>query len=159
MELKAIGVINSPYKQPSGTPVQAAQAEHAEARIEVFTEYAPGLADLEGFDYIWLIYGLDRIKSWKLKVIPFLDTVERGIFSTRSPARPNSIGIAAVRLLERNDNMLLVRGVDMLDQTPLYDIKPYVPSIDSRPAKRIGWFDGKDGNFSLHTDDGRFIDN
>ncbi len=139
MNLKAIGVIHTPHRASPGTPVQAAAATGIPGRVEVLPEFAPGLKDLEGFERIWLVYWFDRAKPAELTVIPYLDSLSRGVFATRAPCRPNPIGLSCVRLLEVRQNVLHVDGVDMLDGTPLLDIKPYIPAFDALEAKRVGW--------------------
>jgi tRNA-Thr(GGU) m(6)t(6)A37 methyltransferase TsaA len=143
--LKPVGVIHSTFKEPAGTPIQPPFAEGAEGIVEVFPEYADGLHDLEGFDRIWLLYWLDRAPSPRLRVVPFRDEVERGLFATRAPCRPNPIGLSCVRLLRIEHNLLTVGGVDVLDGTPLLDIKPYVPEFDAFPQSRAGWLDNPRG--------------
>jgi len=140
IELTPIGVIHSPCKEPEQAPIQAARSREMEARIEVFPDYAKGLDDLLGFECIWVIYYCHRARPWSPKVVPYMDTEQRGVFATRSPSRPNALAISAVRLLRREGNALVIRGVDMIDQSPLLDLKPYIPSIDSRPeCVRNGW--------------------
>ena len=141
--LVTIGVIHTPFQQSKGTPIQGSVGEGAEGEVEVYAEFAEGLADIAGFERLWLIYLLDRVAEPKLIVRPYLDTRERGIFATRAPARPNPIGITAVRMLGVEGNRLRVAGVDMLDGTPLLDIKPYVPAFDSFANSRAGWYEGK----------------
>jgi tRNA (adenine37-N6)-methyltransferase len=141
MDLKQIGVIHSPHRQAAGTPVQASLVGGCEGTVEVFPKFVAGLKDLEGFERIWLVYWFDRAKEPQLVVTPYLDTVPHGLFATRAPCRPNPIGLSAVRLLEVRDNLLRVDGLDVLDNTPLLDIKPYVPSFDVFQVKRIGWCD------------------
>ncbi len=136
-----IGVIYTPFTETTGTPIQAAVAGGAEGRVEVFEPFAEGLKDLDGFDRIWLIYRFDRSRTPRLLVTPFRDSVRRGVFSTRAPCRPNPIGISAVRLVGVDGNVLHVRNVDMLDGTPVLDIKPYVPEFDHFAVNRIGWLD------------------
>jgi tRNA-Thr(GGU) m(6)t(6)A37 methyltransferase TsaA len=126
-----------------GTPIQSAVAGGAEGIIELLPELEPGLKDIEGFERLWLLYVLDRASEAQLVVHPYLDACEHGIFATRSPARPNHIGLSAVRLLGREGNRLRVADVDMLDGTPLLDIKPYVPAFDHFPVTRVGWFQNK----------------
>jgi tRNA-Thr(GGU) m(6)t(6)A37 methyltransferase TsaA len=152
--MQRIGIIHSPFKEPSGTPIQSAVAEGVEGSVEVFEEYAGGLKDLEGFDRIWLLYEFDRAGPSRLVVTPFRDTVPRGVFSTRAPCRPNPIGMSAVRLKRIEGNVLHVRDVDMLDGTPLLDIKPYIPEFDHFQVRRCGWLDrlGSDRTVA----DGRF---
>ena len=136
-----IGVINTPHKEQAGTPIQPKYAPGVQGIVSIFEEYAGALADLEGFERIWLIYHFDRSKLWSPRVIPYRDTVERSLFATRSPARPNPIGMSAVQLLSLTGSTLQVEGVDILDGTPLLDIKPYVPAFDAHPTSRAGWFD------------------
>ena len=114
-------------------------------------EYAEGLRDLEGFERLWLIYRLHKASPGPLRVIPFRDTTERGVFATRAPCRPNAIGLSCVRLLSVAGNVLTIGGVDILDGTPLLDIKPYVPAFDAFPNSRAGWLDDSDER--RHADD------
>lgn len=151
MNLRPIGVIHSPHTKAVGTPVQSSLAGGIEGTVEVFPEFVPGLKDLGGFERIWLVYWFDRAKEPQLEVIPYLDTVPHGLFATRAPCRPNPIGISTVRLLEVLGNLLRVDGVDILDGTPLLDIKPYLPSFDAFEAHRVGWFDGSK-NMSMRAD-------
>lgn len=139
--MRAIGVIHTAFAQARGTPVQGRFSNGAEGVVELYPEYAPGLKDLDGFDRIWLLYFLDRGSEAQLVVRPYLDDAEHGIFSTRSPARPNRIGLSSVRLLGVDANRLRVADVDMLDGSPLLDIKPCVPEFDSFAINRIGWYE------------------
>jgi tRNA-Thr(GGU) m(6)t(6)A37 methyltransferase TsaA len=139
ISFKPIGVIHTPFKEPRGTPIQPDRSGGAEGRIEILAEYVRGLADLEGFSHITLIYYFHLSKGFELLVTPFLDTKLRGLFSTRAPRRPNPIGISVVRLKSVEKNILHVRNVDMVDGTPLLDIKPYVRDFDSLEDYRIGW--------------------
>ena len=141
--LKAIGVIHSPYLQATGAPIQSCMANAVEGSVELLPDYAPALRDLEGFDRIWLLYWFDRCTTARLVVTPFLDQREHGIFATRSPARPNPIGLSCVRLLGIEDLRLRIGELDILDATPLLDIKPYVPAFDCFEAGRIGWLADK----------------
>jgi tRNA-Thr(GGU) m(6)t(6)A37 methyltransferase TsaA len=143
MELAVIGVIGTPWKEAAGTPIQPSRAEGAAGVVRVEERYAAGLKDLEGFERIWLLYVMDRVEEERLVVTPFLDTEERGVFATRAPARPNRLGLSAVRLVGVRGNELDVTGVDMVDGTPLVDIKPYVPEFDAYPDSRAGWFDAR----------------
>jgi len=136
-----IGVICTPFAEAQGTPIQAALAKGAEGRVEVFGPFVEGLKDLDGFDRIWLIYRFDRASTPRLLVTPFRDNVPRGVFATRAPCRPNPIGISSVRLVRIDDNVLHVRDVDMLNRTPLLDIKPYAPQFDHFDVRRSGWLD------------------
>jgi tRNA-Thr(GGU) m(6)t(6)A37 methyltransferase TsaA len=141
LRLKPIGVVRSPYHEPGGTPIQPAFGGGARGEVEVYEEYADGLDDLEGFEHIWLIFWLHRSRPHRLKVVPYRDTVERGVFATRAPSRPNPIGLSLVRLVGREGNRLQIEGLDLLDGTPLLDIKPYIPKIDARAGSKAGWFD------------------
>ncbi|MDJ0764009.1 MAG: tRNA (N6-threonylcarbamoyladenosine(37)-N6)-methyltransferase TrmO [Myxococcota bacterium] len=138
-----IGVIRTPFKEAAGTPIQGPLSKDAKGTVVLDAPYQKGLDDLDGFSHVTLIYALHRIQAFKLKVKPYLDSTERGIFATRSPCRPNPIGITTVRLSGIDGCHLEVNGVDMLDETPLFDIKPAVPDFDWYPkdAVRCGWFE------------------
>jgi tRNA-Thr(GGU) m(6)t(6)A37 methyltransferase TsaA len=140
-EFKPIGVIHTPLKSREDAPLQASRSD-ALGEVEVYDEYAEGLTDIEGFSHIILVYLFHRSAGYSLLVKPFLDDVKRGLFATRAPWRPNPIGVSTVELLGRDGSVLKVRGVDMLDGTPLLDIKPYVPEFDGRNGVRIGWLEG-----------------
>ncbi|MDB5847935.1 MAG: tsaA [Rhodoferax sp.] len=140
---RTIGVVHSRFKETVGVPVQAAGVPHEVGRLEVFAEFQAGLKDIEGFDYLILLTHLHLCPHEKLEVVPFLDTQPHGIFATRAPARPNRIGISVVRLLSVEGRVLHFSGNDMVDQTPVLDIKPYVPAFDVRQTTRIGWFEGR----------------
>ncbi len=154
---KPIGVIHTPFKEPRGTPIQATAGRDVQATVEVFTEYEAGLKDLDGFSHIYLIFHLHLAGSCKLVTKPFLDNEERGIFSIRGPNRPNPIGISIVRLERVEGNILHIRDVDMVDGTPLLDIKPYIPRVDRRDDYTIGWLEGKITKFEDSIADSRFI--
>lgn len=155
---KPIGVLRSPFKEAKGTPIQPVASPDSEGIIEVFEEYAEGLQDIEGFSHLILIFHMHLAVQSKLKVIPFLDTHEHGVFATRSPGRPNPIGFSVVRLEKVNGNILFVKGIDIIDGTPLLDIKPFVPAFDVRNAERTGWFEKKDHKIATVIDDGRFCE-
>ena len=154
LKIEPIGVIETPFPEPAGTPIQPLRANTARGKVRLEPRFWAGLQDLAGFERIWLIYWLHRQQSAALVVTPFLDQQERGIFATRAPARPTPIGLSAVRLLAVEEGVLKVAGVDMIDGTPLLDIKPYVPMFDSFPGSRVGWL-GK-SNSRLRLADGRF---
>jgi tRNA-Thr(GGU) m(6)t(6)A37 methyltransferase TsaA len=154
MHLTPIGIIHSPHQRAEGTPVQAALATGVQGTVEVFPEYAAGLRDLDGFERVWLVYWFDRARPAELVVTPYLDTTPRGLFATRAPCRPNPIGLSAVRLLGIVGSVLQVEGLDILDHTPLLDIKPYIPAFDACEAKRIGWCAEARGDGTVA--DGRF---
>ena len=138
-----IGIIKSPFKDIEGTPIQPTGARGIAGTVEVAHDYADGLEDLEGFSHIYLIYHFHLSHGYSLKVKPFLDDSMRGLFATRAPRRPNGIGISVVRLVKIEGCVLQVEDLDIVDGTPLLDIKPYVPEFDNRDAERIGWLEGK----------------
>lgn len=146
---KVIGTVHSPYREAAGTPVQSAGAQGAEGSVEVFPEFVPGLQDLEGFERIWLLYWFDRAAPARLRVKPFLDQQEHGVFATRAPCRPNAFGLSCVRLLGIDGGRLRIADVDILDQTPLFDIKPYAPAFDCFEVRRTGWLHDKGGHSIL----------
>lgn len=139
--LSPIGIIHSEHTVPEKTPIQPVYAGSCAGTVEVFLEYAEGLTDLEGFSHIYLLYHLDRGGKARLKVKPFLQDVERGVFATRAPCRPNGIGMSIVRLVRSEKNILHIEGVDILDGTPLLDIKPYATRFDCIQTERNGWHD------------------
>ena len=141
LRLEPIGVIETPFREPAGTPIQPSRARGARGTARIDARFHEGLKDLEGFERIWLVYWLHRAPAPRLLVTPFLDTQERGVFATRAPARPSPIGISAVRLLSVNQGILEVEDVDIVDGTPLLDVKPYVTEFDCYPGSRAGWFD------------------
>jgi tRNA-Thr(GGU) m(6)t(6)A37 methyltransferase TsaA len=143
LTLSPIGIVHSPFKESAGTPIQTAVAAGVQGWVELFAGFTPGLQDLQGFDRIWLIYWFHRTAAARLVVEPFLDKQCRGIFATRSPCRPNPIGLSCVRLIGVEANALQVSDLDILDGTPLLDIKPYVPGFDSFAVDHIGWLEGK----------------
>ena len=152
-----IGIIYTPFKEISNMPVQTIAAKGIEGKIVIFPEYQEGLEDLEGFSHIILIYHFHKIKGYSLKVKPFLDDEERGLFSTRAPKRPNPIGISIVKLKKIEGNVIYIEDVDILNETPLLDIKPYVPEFDSRKEKvKIGWLEGKVFRVYSRISDNRF---
>jgi tRNA-Thr(GGU) m(6)t(6)A37 methyltransferase TsaA len=138
---RAIGRIRTPFHEAAGTPIQPAYADGATGEVVLDEEFVGALDDLEGFDRIWLICALDRAGAFRARVTPYRDTQERGLFATRSPCRPNRIGLSAVRLVRREGRTLHVLDVDVLDDTPLLDIKPYVPEFDAFPSSRAGWLE------------------
>jgi tRNA-Thr(GGU) m(6)t(6)A37 methyltransferase TsaA len=153
---RQIGVIHSSFKEKQGTPIQGHLSPEARGTVEVFRRYAGGLKDIEGFSHIVLIYYFHKSKGYKLLARPFLEDVQRGVFSMRAPRRPNAIGLTTVRLLKREENILHVAGVDMLDGSPLLDIKPYVPEFDSFDDIRRGWLESHVDRPNRTVADGRF---
>jgi tRNA-Thr(GGU) m(6)t(6)A37 methyltransferase TsaA len=138
--MRPIGVIHSPFTEKKQTPIQASRSQ-ARGTIEVDQKFMGGLQDLEGFSHIFILYAFHNTSGYSLRVKPFLDHKERGLFSTRYPRRPNQIGLSVVQLLAVDGNRLTIQGVDVLDNTPLLDIKPYVPDFDVRTDVRVGWYE------------------
>lgn len=141
IEYKPIGVVHSPNKHVKGAPIQPSRAKGVHGTVEVFEEYAEALCDLDGFSHVIVLFHMHKSKDYKLKVVPFLDNKLRGLFATRAPKRPNPIGLSVVKLLGIDGNKLSIEGVDMLDKTPVLDIKPYVSEFDHRVKVRIGWLE------------------
>jgi tRNA-Thr(GGU) m(6)t(6)A37 methyltransferase TsaA len=152
LSIEPIGVIETPYRDPAGTPIQASRANGARGTIRIEPCFHAGLKDLEGFERIWLIYWFHKAPEVSLLVTPFLDSRERGVFATRAPARPFPVGISAVRLVSIQAGVLEVADVDVIDGTPLLDIKPYVPEFDCYPNSRAGWFDESNSRRRLADD-------
>jgi len=142
--LRPIGVIRSPHKLAEATPIQPIYARGVTGRAEILPEYAEGLRDLDGFSHICLIYWFHKASATRLTVKPFLEDATRGVFATRAPCRPNPIGFSVVRLVGQKENVLHIEDVDVLDRTPLLDIKPHVTRFDYREGARCGWQDDVD---------------
>jgi tRNA-Thr(GGU) m(6)t(6)A37 methyltransferase TsaA len=142
IELKPIGIIHSPYKTKEEIPIQAYLSDE-EGEVEVFKEYEDGLKDVEGFSHIIIVYIFHKSMGYSLHVKPYLDPNLKGVFATRHPNRPNPVGISTVRLLERKEKVLRIKGMDVIDGTPLIDLKPYVPRFDERMEVKFGWLEGK----------------
>lgn len=157
IEYRPIGIIHSRFKTPKGSPIQPSAARGIEGKIDIFAEFAEGLQDLSGFSHLFLIYHFHLSKKFSLKVKPFLDDKDHGVFATRAPSRPNPIGISVVRLTRIESNILHIQNIDVVDGTPLLDIKPYVPAFDVYPADKIGWIEDKTGKIQDAVDDGRFL--
>ncbi len=140
--LHVIGTILSPFPRPEGTPIQPPYATAAQGEVIVDAPYVDALDDIEGFERVWLLFWCHQSAQWKPHVVPFRDDQTHGLFATRSPSRPNPIGLSSVRVLERRDDRLLVSELDVVNGGPLLDIKPYVPEFDSYPDARAGWLSG-----------------
>ena len=153
-----IGIIHSSFKEPKGTPIQPPGARGVEGSVEVFPEYLEGLKDLDGFSHIILIYHFNLAKRPSLLMKPFMDDEPHGIFAIRAPSRPNPIGISVVRLVKIEGTVLYVEDVDIIDGTPLLDIKPYVPEFDTPEVERRGWLEKNVRKLSSSRDDGRFVE-
>jgi tRNA-Thr(GGU) m(6)t(6)A37 methyltransferase TsaA len=136
---RPIGVIRSPHTEKKDTPIQPVFAKGVAGQVEVLPQYEEGLRDIEGFSHIYLLYAFDRADGTRLSVVPYLGDTERGVFATRAPCRPNALGMSLVRLLRREGTVLDIEDVDVLDGTPLLDIKPYIGRYDSRDDARSGW--------------------
>ena len=154
---RPIGIISTPFSESKGTPIQPKAAEGVAGSVKIFPEFCLGLQDLEGFSHIFLIYHFHLCQGFSLLVRPFLDEMKRGVFATRAPARPNPIGLSLVRLDSIETDTLQVRDVDMVDGTPLLDIKPFVPEFDTRDQTRIGWLTDNMEKLKTMKDDGRFL--
>lgn len=141
--VKPIGYAETPHKEQKGTPIQANFSDESKASIVINPEFRQALADLKGFERIWVLSWLDQSTEYKLKVVPYRDTVERGLFATRAPRRPNPIGLSCVKVdfIDCEKGIIELSGIDLLDDTPIIDIKPYIPSIDAYPDSNAGWFD------------------
>jgi tRNA-Thr(GGU) m(6)t(6)A37 methyltransferase TsaA len=141
---RPIGIIHSEHTAAEKTPIQPVYAQGCKGQVEVFTEFAEGLKDLEGFSHVYLIYHFHQSLPAKLIVKPFLHDIEHGIFATRAPCRPNAVGLSVVELEKIEGRILHVNGVDILDGTPLLDIKPYTRKFDCLDVRQNGWQDEVD---------------
>jgi tRNA-Thr(GGU) m(6)t(6)A37 methyltransferase TsaA len=153
---KPIGVVHSPFRTLEEMPIQPTSEASQPGVVEVFPEYQAGLADVAGFSHVYLIYHLHQVEHTKLTVTPFLDTQPRGLFATRAPSRPNPIGLSLVQVECVEDNLLHITALDMLDQTPLLDIKPYIPEFEPQQNVRIGWVEQARGQVRQQKSDERF---
>jgi tRNA-Thr(GGU) m(6)t(6)A37 methyltransferase TsaA len=158
MTYTPIGIIHSPFKKPEGTPIQPPGARGVAGSVQLFPEFVDGLKDLAGFSHIILIYHFHLAKRPSLLVKPFMDDEPHGIFAVRAPSRPNPIGISVVRLIKLEGKVLQIEDVDIIDGTPLLDIKPYVPEFDPPDVERRGWLEKNVGRLRYSLDDGRFAD-
>lgn len=156
IEYESIGVIHSPFQSTAGMPIQPAGAGGITGTVEVFSKFASGLKDLDGFSHIILIYHFHRSSGYDLHVAPFMDAVQHGVFATRAPRRPNAIGLSVVNLLKIDGSILHVRNIDILDGTPLLDIKPYVPDFDHHQVTHFGWLEQVRGRVRKQRADDRF---
>jgi len=156
IELTPIGIIHSPFRNPAGSPIQPSGAKGVKGSIEIFEEYRAGLRDLEGFSHIYLLYHFHPSTGYNLSVVPFMDTRPRGLFATRAPKRPNPIGLSIVRLDKVEDGRLYIQNVDVLDGTPLLDIKPFAPQFDAQQEVRAGWLEQITSNVAEAKSDERF---
>jgi tRNA-Thr(GGU) m(6)t(6)A37 methyltransferase TsaA len=156
---KPIGIIRSPFKTPKDIPIQSVAAEGVTGYIQIDKEYTEGLKDIDGFSHLILIYHFHLARNYSLLIKPFLDEELRGVFSTRAPSRPNPIGVSVVRIEKIEKSVLHILDVDIVDGTPLLDIKPFVPEFDERKVERIGWLTKNIHKLPSRRDDGRFAKN
>jgi tRNA-Thr(GGU) m(6)t(6)A37 methyltransferase TsaA len=159
--LRPIGVVHTPFERPEEAPIQGTLAPDTEGVVEVKAQFEAGLADVEGFSHVVLLYAFHRSQGYRLRVTPYLDDEERGLFATRAPRRPNPLGLTVVELVRVDGRRLHVKGVDMLDGTPLLDIKPHVGAFDEPKAASVGWLAPRleairKGDLRDPTADGRF---
>jgi len=154
---KPIGIIHSPFHKLEGMPIQPTSDRSERGTVEIYSEYVDGLKDLDGFSHVYLLYHLHKTNAVKLQVIPFLDTELHGIFATRAPSRPNPVGLSLVEILHIDGNMIYVDRIDVLDETPLLDIKPYIPEFEEPEAVRIGWLEQAKAKIRSQKSDSRFL--
>jgi len=157
IKYKPIGVIHSPFKEPRGVPIQPTAGQNIDGTVEIFPEYIEGLEDIEKFSHIILIYHFHLSREFSLKIKPYMDNQVHGVFATRAPSRPNHIGISIVHLIKVEKEKLYIKDLDIVDGTPLLDIKPYVPEFDIRQVKKIGWLKKNVDKLPQTKDDGRFM--
>lgn len=157
MEIHPIGTLQTPHTDLSSMPIQPKGAHEISGRALLLPEYADGLKDLDGFSHIYLIYHFHKATRTELAVVPFMDTQSRGVFSTRSPLRPAHIGISIVRITEVTENTVHFSGADMLDGTPLLDIKPYIQNFDGVEESTSGWMRADEETVSKTRSDDRFV--
>ncbi len=156
VEFVVIGHVESRFEQQAGTPIQGRLAPEEVAKVIIYEDFVSGIKDLEGFSHIYVFFKFDRASTRKLLVKPYLDTEERGVFSTRSPLRPNPLGMTIVRLEKVEGNTLFISGVDILNSSPVIDIKPYIPDFDHNVVDRIGWYEKNSERNRLVLADDRF---
>jgi tRNA (adenine37-N6)-methyltransferase len=155
--MKPIGIIHTPFKDIASMPIQPKGAKDIIGEIHINEEYIQGLKDLEGFSHIYLIYHLHKVQKTNLMVVPFMDSVERGVFSTRSPQRPNHIGLSITRIEKIENGIITIKGIDVLDGTPLLDIKPYIKNFDAvEEVNSSGWMKANNEEVENKRSDNRF---
>ena len=156
IQYEPIGVIHTPFSDLQGMPIQPTAGAAAQGTVEIFPQFQAGLKDLEGFSHIILLYHFHKSQGYRLQVVPYLDTREHGVFATRAPKRPNQIGLSIVRLLGIEQGRLQIEQIDVLDGTPLLDIKPFVPDFQSFKDVKTGWLEEVKGRLATTTSDSRF---
>ena len=158
MELTPIGILHTPFATAEGVPIQPAFARECKGEAKIHEAYRAGLEGLEGFSHAWLIYGFHQQTKARLRVTPFMADHEMGVYATRSPARPNRLGLTLAQITGVTADSVQLQGVDMLDGTPLYDIKPYVPAFDVPEGEvHCGWLEDTAAEVVTARSDGRFI--
>ena len=153
---RPIGIIHTPFRELENMPIQPSGAAGICGTVDLYPEFAEGLKDLDGFSHLILLYRFHESRGYSLTVTPFLDSETRGVFATRAPKRPNPIGLSIVRLVRIQGSTLDIENVDILDRTPLLDIKPYVPEFDHQQDCRIGWLEKARGMVKEKRSDERF---
>jgi tRNA-Thr(GGU) m(6)t(6)A37 methyltransferase TsaA len=153
---RPIGIIRSPFDKLEDMPIQPSSESSGPGVVEVYPDFAPGLKDLEGFSHIYLLYHLHKAGEVKLEVTPFLDEQPRGLFATRAPSRPNPIGLSLVKVARIQENLIHVERVDVLDGTPLIDLKPYIPVFEETEEARVGWLENARERIRSRNSDARF---
>jgi len=154
--MEPIGIAKTPFTSIENMPIQPKGARDVQGDVEIYEPYVEGLKDLEGFSHVYLLYLFHKAGPTALRVTPFMDTVERGVFSTRSPLRPNHIGLSIVELVAVRRGVVTVNGIDLLNETPVLDIKPYIESFDKVEASRSGWMQASMDQVAEKRSDGRF---
>lgn len=158
MNIETIGIVHSPFKKPQGTPIQPTAAKDIKGTIEIKEQFAEGLDDLDGFSHIVVIFAFHLSKNYELKVKPFMDENLRGVFATRAPKRPTQIGLSIVTLEKIHGSTLYISGVDMIDGTPVLDIKPYLPMLNPDGDIKVGWLENISQHFQHKKADDRMHD-
>lgn len=154
--MEPIGIIRTPFTRIENMPIQPRGAGDTEGKLHIHEQYAEGLRDLDGFSHLYLIYLFHKADKTSLSVVPFMDTTPRGVFATRSPLRPNHIGLSIVALAGIDDRVITVKGIDVLDQTPLLDIKPYIEAFDAVENSTSGWMKADAADVADKRSDDRF---
>lgn len=153
---RPIGIIHSPFNRLEDMPIQPTSDVSGSGFVEIFPDFADGLKDLEGFSHIYLLYHFHQVRQSNLIVAPFLDREPRGVFATRAPSRPNPLGLSLVELVRVESNLIYVERLDVLNGTPLLDVKPYVPEFEQTHDVRIGWLEQVKGQVRTQKSDARF---
>ena len=156
IKYKPIGKIYTPFKDREGMPIQPTGAKGVKGTITIEQEYIEGLKDLDGFSHVILIYHFHLINECKLTLVPFMDDKAHGVFSTRAPKRPNPIGFSVVKLNKIEGNIIHIENIDVLNETPLLDIKPFIPDVDCVTAEKLGWLERKSHKMGEKKSDNRF---